>query len=76
MTAIMALAFLYFLVAQNRWSWHLIGCSRDELLDEALPQPSPAGMPWDWHRRPAAAAAKQRRSSSSSLGLTDDLPAP
>lgn len=52
MTALMALALVIFMVAQNRWSWHLIGSRRDELLDEALPQPPPVGLPWDWHRRP------------------------
>ena len=31
MTAIMGLAFAYFLVAQNRWSWHLIGHRHGEL---------------------------------------------
>lgn len=51
MTAIMGLAFAYFLVAQNRWSWHLIGQRHSE-LEEALPQPPPCGLPWDWHRRP------------------------
>lgn len=90
MTAIMGLAVLYFILAQNRWSWHLIGRRHTELevrsaytvmhecmemsacmpaaaarertvpcllalcvaLQEALPQPPPAGLPWDWHRRP------------------------
>lgn len=51
MTAIMGLAVLYFILAQNRWSWHLIGRRHTE-LEEALPQPPPAGLPWDWHRRP------------------------
>lgn len=32
-------------------SWHLIGWRRTD-LDEALPQAPPAGLPWDWHRRP------------------------
>lgn len=31
MTAMMGLAFAYFLVAQNRWSWHLIGQRHNEL---------------------------------------------
>ena len=36
---------------QSRRSWHLIGGRRTD-LDEALPQAPPAGLPWDWHRRP------------------------
>lgn len=31
MTAVMGAAFLYFLLAQNRWSWHLIGRRQQEL---------------------------------------------
>lgn len=55
MTALMAAALLIFLVAQNRWSWHLLGSggAGDRLLDEAMPQPPPGGLPWDWHQRPA-----------------------
>lgn len=52
MTAIMAAALLFFTVAQNRWSWHLVGPREEERLEEALPQPPPAGLPWDWHCRP------------------------
>lgn len=52
MTAIMGVAFAYFLVAQNRWSWHLVGGGGRGELEEALPQAAAAGLPWDWHRRP------------------------
>ncbi|KAI3435756.1 hypothetical protein D9Q98_001814 [Chlorella vulgaris] len=52
MTAMMGLAFAYFLVAQNRWSWHLIGQRHNE-LEEALPHSAPGGLPWDWHQTPA-----------------------
>ncbi|PRW59460.1 Calcium release-activated calcium channel isoform A [Chlorella sorokiniana] len=51
MTAVMALSLAIFLVAQNQWTWHLIGGPRTD-REEALPQPPPAGLPWDWHRRP------------------------
>jgi hypothetical protein len=51
MTAIMGLAFAYFLVAQNRWSWHLIGHRHGELevggagLGACLPACPAASLP-------------------------------
>ncbi|PSC68395.1 Calcium release-activated calcium channel [Micractinium conductrix] len=51
MTAVLAVAFAYFLVAQNRWSWHLVG-ERSSELQEVLPPSAPGGLPWDWHHRP------------------------
>ena len=47
MTGIMGLAFAYFLVAQNRWSWHLIGHRHGELEvgQPGLPGCLPAWLP-------------------------------
>lgn len=30
---IMGIAFAFYLVAQNRWSWHMVGGSRSELME-------------------------------------------
>ncbi|KAL4458369.1 hypothetical protein ABPG75_013234 [Micractinium tetrahymenae] len=81
MTVIMGIAFAYFLMAQNRWSWHLVGGSRSELLEEVLPQAPVCGLPWDWHRRPhGGPSIAHQRQASLQGGLEkrsiDEAPAP
>lgn len=64
----------WLLPIHSRRSWHLIGGRRTD-LDEALPQPPPAGLPWDWHRRPLGGTSVlvdgRWRTSSSGLDKAD-----
>ncbi|KAL4429616.1 hypothetical protein ABPG77_008665 [Micractinium sp. CCAP 211/92] len=69
MTVIMGLAFAFYLVAQNRWSWHMVWAGRRELMEEVLPQAPACGMPWDWHRRPNGGPSTMHQRHGSLGGL-------